>query len=85
MKKVLSDIQDGTFARNWILENKTNRPYFNAQKKMHRESVSKKSAPNSERKWDGRQMTTNNSANVKAELKAPHRSLLKRSGLLTIR
>lgn len=33
MKKVLSEIQDGTFARNWILENATNRPYFKAKRK----------------------------------------------------
>lgn len=32
MKKVLSEIQDGTFARNWMLENIANRPYFNATK-----------------------------------------------------
>lgn len=30
MKQVLSEIQDGTFARNWILENQANRPSFNA-------------------------------------------------------
>ena len=30
MKEVLHDIQDGTFARNWLLENQVNRPYFNA-------------------------------------------------------
>lgn len=30
MKKVLSEIQDGTFARNWILENQCGRPHFNA-------------------------------------------------------
>lgn len=29
MRKVLGEIQDGTFARNWILENQANRPYFN--------------------------------------------------------
>lgn len=29
MKKVLGEIQDGTFARNWITENMVNRPYFN--------------------------------------------------------
>lgn len=32
MKKVLSEIQDGTFARNWMVENMVNRPYFNATK-----------------------------------------------------
>ncbi|MDY6820823.1 MAG: ketol-acid reductoisomerase [Deferribacterota bacterium] len=30
MKKVLSSIQDGTFAKEWILENKAGRPVFNA-------------------------------------------------------
>lgn len=30
MKKVLTEVQDGTFARNWILENQANRPSFNA-------------------------------------------------------
>jgi len=37
MKKVLSDIQDGTFARNFILENQSNRPYFNARRRMEAE------------------------------------------------
>ena len=37
MKKVLSEIQDGSFARNWILENKAGRPFFNAKKRMERE------------------------------------------------
>jgi ketol-acid reductoisomerase len=30
MKEILSEIQDGTFARNWLVENQVNRPYFNA-------------------------------------------------------
>ena len=34
MKKVLTEIQNGTFARNWLLENKANRPYFNATRRM---------------------------------------------------
>jgi len=34
MRKVLAEVQDGTFARNWILENKANRPMFNAKRKM---------------------------------------------------
>ena len=37
MKGILTDIQDGTFARNWILENQTGRPYFNAIKRMQAE------------------------------------------------
>ncbi len=34
MKKVLKEVQEGTFAKNWILENKANRPAFNARRKM---------------------------------------------------
>jgi ketol-acid reductoisomerase len=30
MKKVLTEIQNGEFARNWMLENQVNRPVFNA-------------------------------------------------------
>lgn len=37
MKSVLSDIQDGTFAKNWILENQANRPYFNATRRRESE------------------------------------------------
>ena len=37
MKKVLSQIQDGSFARQWILENMAGRPEFMALKKIHRE------------------------------------------------
>jgi len=33
MKKLLGDIQDGTFAKSWILENQAGRPFFNARKK----------------------------------------------------
>ncbi len=37
MKDVLKDIQEGTFARNWILENKAGRPYFNAKRRIEAE------------------------------------------------
>lgn len=37
MKKVLSEIQDGTFAKSWINENKMNRPHFNATRRIKRE------------------------------------------------
>ena len=33
MKKILEDVQNGTFAKEWILENKAGRPVFNAVKK----------------------------------------------------
>ena len=38
MKGVLNDIKDGTFARNWILENQANRPYFNAVRRIETET-----------------------------------------------
>ncbi|MDE6579054.1 MAG: ketol-acid reductoisomerase [Ruminiclostridium sp.] len=37
MKKVLGEIQDGTFARNWIMENKMGRSHFNACKRIESE------------------------------------------------
>ena len=33
MKQVLTDIQDGTFAKNWLLENQVGAPHFNAMRK----------------------------------------------------
>ncbi|MBC3888291.1 ketol-acid reductoisomerase [Acetobacterium paludosum] len=38
MKGVLNDIQDGTFARNWLLENQVGRPYFNAKRRIGSET-----------------------------------------------
>jgi len=37
MKKVLAEIQDGTFARTWLLENKVGRPVYNARKRQDAE------------------------------------------------
>lgn len=37
MKKVLHEIQDGEFARNWLLENQANRPFFNSTRRMESE------------------------------------------------
>ncbi len=34
MKKVLTEIQNGTFARNWLLENQVGCPNFNATRKI---------------------------------------------------
>ena len=33
MKKVLAEIQDGTFAKKWLLENQCGRPQFNAMRR----------------------------------------------------
>ena len=37
MKKILSEIQSGQFAREWILENKAGQPGFKATKRRERE------------------------------------------------
>ncbi len=37
MRQVLKEVQDGTFAKNWILENQANRPSFLARRKMEQE------------------------------------------------
>jgi ketol-acid reductoisomerase len=37
MKKVLSEIQDGSFAKNWLVENMVGRPNFNARRRMEKE------------------------------------------------
>jgi len=42
MKDVLKDIQEGAFARNWLLENQVKRPYFNAKRRIESESLLEK-------------------------------------------
>lgn len=37
MKGILTDIQNGTFAKNWLLENQVGRPFFNATKNKEAE------------------------------------------------
>ena len=37
MKKVLAEVQDGTFAKDWIIENKTNRPMFSARRRQEQQ------------------------------------------------
>lgn len=39
MKKILHEIQTGQFAREWILENQTNRPVFNAVRNRDKEHL----------------------------------------------
>lgn len=38
MKKVLSEVQNGEFAKQWILENQANRPVFNATRRREQDS-----------------------------------------------
>ncbi|NLZ48843.1 MAG: ketol-acid reductoisomerase [Clostridiales bacterium] len=37
MKKVLTEIQNGTFAKNWLIENQIGRPFFNATRRIESE------------------------------------------------
>jgi len=37
MEQILAEIQDGTFAREWILENQAGRPVYNAARRMEAE------------------------------------------------
>ncbi|MFC1987771.1 ketol-acid reductoisomerase [Chloroflexota bacterium] len=39
MEQILAEIQDGTFAKEWILENQAGRPVFNALKRMDEEHL----------------------------------------------
>ena len=32
MKKILKEIQNGTFAKDWLLENQVGRPFFNSMR-----------------------------------------------------
>jgi ketol-acid reductoisomerase len=37
MRQILKEVQDGSFAREWILENKAGRPHFLALRKQNAE------------------------------------------------
>jgi ketol-acid reductoisomerase len=39
MAQILAEIQDGSFAREWILENQAGRPVYNALKRMDKEHL----------------------------------------------
>ncbi|MCD8306730.1 MAG: ketol-acid reductoisomerase [Clostridia bacterium] len=42
MKQVLKEIQDGTFALNWIAENNNGRAHFNAMRRIEAESLNER-------------------------------------------
>ncbi len=42
MKKILKEIQNGTFARDWIMENKAGAPFFKATRRLQREHLIEK-------------------------------------------
>jgi ketol-acid reductoisomerase len=37
MRQILLDVQDGSYARSWILENQAGRPFFNTVRQRERE------------------------------------------------
>jgi len=39
MRKILEEVRDGSFARDWILENQANRPFFKARRRMERDTL----------------------------------------------
>jgi ketol-acid reductoisomerase len=39
MAEILAEIQDGSFAKEWILENQAGRPVYNALKRMDAEHL----------------------------------------------
>jgi ketol-acid reductoisomerase len=39
MRRMLAEIRDGTYARNWIAENQQGRPWFNAQRASEQEQL----------------------------------------------
>jgi ketol-acid reductoisomerase len=42
MKQMLKEIQDGTYAKNWIKENQTGRPWFTKHRKEEQEQLLEK-------------------------------------------
>ncbi len=42
MRQILRDIQNGTYAREWILENQAGRPFFNSMRQREREHLVEK-------------------------------------------
>jgi ketol-acid reductoisomerase len=36
MRRILREVQDGTYARSWILENQAGRPFFNAARQREK-------------------------------------------------
>jgi len=42
MRRMLAEVQDGTYARSWILENQAGRPFFNTMRHREREHVIEK-------------------------------------------
>ena len=42
MQKILAEIKDGTYAKNWIAENNSNRPWFNETRAREQDQLIEK-------------------------------------------
>jgi ketol-acid reductoisomerase len=42
MRRMLAEVQDGTYARSWILENRAGRPFFNTMRRREKEHLIEK-------------------------------------------
>jgi len=42
MRRMLAEVQDGTYARSWILENQAGRPFFNTMRQREKEHTIEK-------------------------------------------
>jgi len=42
MRRILAEVQDGSYARSWILENQAGRPFFNTMRQREREHLIEK-------------------------------------------
>jgi ketol-acid reductoisomerase len=42
MRRMLAEVQDGTYARSWILENQAGRPFFNTMRQREKEHLIEK-------------------------------------------
>jgi ketol-acid reductoisomerase len=42
MRRMLAEVQDGTYARSWILENQAGRPFFNTARQREKEQLIEK-------------------------------------------
>jgi ketol-acid reductoisomerase len=42
MRRMLAEVQDGSYARSWILENQAGRPFFNTMRQREKEHLIEK-------------------------------------------
>ena len=62
MKQVLTDIQDGTFAKEWLLENQAGTPHFRAMRRRAAEHPAEEIGKELRKlySWNGEEKLINN-------------------------